>query len=198
MKKLLFGLILMSLVSCNSRNTNFNELKNCLNEEDISVLEKGLMDFESRLAEKYEGLDKEEGYIQFLNDFIGNEISPDFFLNPKSKTIRTEVKEIGIWQLSEESDEGMEAEIRLDGSQPEKSAGILTLRNEFQNCLITKVSNDGIKNFLYLRTKVPNLSWGFTTKYIHDGINEKDLKNKMNRLAMAYGIYYEFALNLEK
>ncbi|WP_299537407.1 hypothetical protein [Ulvibacterium sp.] len=198
MKKLLFGLVFMSLVNCDSQNTSLNELKNCLNKEDISVLEKGLIDFESGLAEKYEGLGREEGYIQFLTEFISNQIPPSFFINPKSKKIRTEIKEIGIWQLSEQSNEGMETEIRLDGSEPVKNTGILTLENRFQNCLVTKVSNDGIKNFFALRDEVPNLSWGLTATYIIDGINEKDLKDKMNRFAIAYAIYYEFALNLEK
>lgn len=198
MKKLLFGLILISIVSCKSPNANLNRLKNCLDKKDILVLEKGLIDFEFKLSEKYVGLNKEERYIKFLMDFIENDITPDFFLNPESKTVRTEIREIGIWQLSEESDEGMGEEIRLDGSEPEKSSQFLTLTNEFQNCLIAKVSNEGIKNFLALRTKVPNLSWGLTAEYIYDGINEKDLRDKMNRLVIAYGIYYEFALNLEK
>lgn len=198
MRKLLFGLILMSLLNSNSQNTHLNGIKNCLDKKDIPVLEKGLIDFESGLSKKYVGLTKEESYIKFLKDFIENEISPDFLLNPESKTVRAEIRKIGIWELSEESDEGMEEEIRLDSSKPENRTQILTLTNQFQNCLITKVSNDGIKNLLALRTKVSNLSWGLSAKYIYDGINHKDLKNKMNRLVIAYGIYYEFALNLEK
>lgn len=161
-------------------------------------MEKGLMDFEALLNEKYEGTDMEESYIKFLSDFIRNDISPDFFLHPRLKPIMTEIKRIEIWQLSEESEEEMDTEIRLDGTEPEKSSDILSLKNEFKNCLIKKVSNDGIKNFLALRTKVPNLSMGLTAKYIYNGINEKDLKDKMNRLAIAYGVYYEFAFNIEK
>ena len=198
MKKLLFGLILISFVSCKSQNASLNGLKDCLDKKDIPVLEKGLIEFESGLSEKYVGLDKEQSYINFLKDFIENNIAPDFFLSPESEAIRTEIKGIGIWRLSAESEEGMEAEVRLDGSEPEKNIQILTLTNEFQNCLIPKVSNDGIKNFLALRTKVPNLSPGLTAKYIYDGINKTDLIDKMNRLVIAYGIYYEFALNLEK
>lgn len=198
MKKLLFGLISMFFLNCNSQNNNLNGLKDCLDKGDVTVLEQGLLEFESGLAEKYPELDKEKSYIQFLTDFIENNIPPKFFLNPESKNTRSGIEEIGIWQLTEESHEGMEAEIRLDGSEPEKSAEILTLTNEFQNCLISKVSNDGIKNFLALRTKVPNLSWGLTAKNIYDGINENDLRDKMNRLVIAYGIYYEFALNIEK
>ena len=156
------------------------------------------MDFEALLNEKYEGTDMEESYIKFLSDFIRNDISPDFFLHPRLKPIMTEIKRIEIWQLSEESEEEMDTEIRLDGTEPEKSSDILSLKNEFKNCLIKKVSNDGIKNFLALRTKVPNLSMGLTAKYIYNGINEKDLKDKMNRLAIAYGVYYEFAFNIEK
>ncbi|MGB2761547.1 MAG: hypothetical protein WBC58_16425 [Maribacter stanieri] len=156
------------------------------------------MDFESELEKVYAGLNPERRYIQFLEDFINYEISPDFFLNSELESTRKQIKELGIWTMTEESDEGMEAEISLDGSKPEKSDGVLTLNNEFQNCLIDKVSNDGIKNFLALRTKVPNLSSGLTAKYIHDGINEKDLKNETNKLVIALGVYYEFSLNLEK
>lgn len=198
MKKLLFGLILISFINCKSQSVNLNGLNDCLEKNDISIMEKGLMEFESLLNEKYGGTDIEENYIKFLSGFIGNDISPDFFLHPRLKSIMTEIKRIEIWQMSEESDEEMETEIRLDGSKPEKISGIWTLTNEFQNCLIKKVSNEGIKNFLALRTKVANVSMGLTTKYIYDGINEKDLRDKMNRLAIAYGVYYEFALNLEK
>ncbi|WP_298507166.1 hypothetical protein [uncultured Maribacter sp.] len=169
-----------------------------MKKEDISILEKGLADFESRLGNKYKGMDKEESYIQFLSEFINNDISPDFFLNPELESTRGKIKELRIWTMTEESDESMEAEIRLDGSEPEKSLGILTLTNEFQNCLIDKISNDGIKNFLAVRTKVPNISSGLSAKYILDGIDEKDLKDETNRLVIVLGIYYEFSLNLEK
>mgnify|MGYP003678022530 CR=1 FL=1 len=198
MKKLLLVLILISFSSCSSQKTKLNGLKTCLKKEDITILEKGLADFESRLGNKYNGMDKEESYIQFLSEFINNDISSAFFLNPEMESTRKKIKELGIWTMTVVSDEGMEAEIRLDGLEPEKSVGILTLTNEFQNCLIDKVSNDGIKNFLAVRTKVPNLSSGLTAKYILDGIDEKDLKDETNRLVIALGIYYEFSLNLEK
>ena len=188
----------MGLVSCNSQKIQLNSLKNCLDKKDISTLEKGLLNFETLLAEKYTKLQKEESYIQFLNDFSNYKISPDFFLDSDSKKIRAEIRGFGIWQFFEESDEEMEAEIRLDGSQSENSLEILTLKSEFQNCLITEVSSKGIKNALEIRTKVPNLSLGLTAKSIHDGINKGDLKNAMDRLVIAYVIYYEFALNLEK
>ncbi len=198
MKKLVLALILMSFSCCSSQKTKLNGLKICLKKEDISILEKGLADFESRLGNKYKGMDKEESYIQFLSEFINNDISPDFFLNPELESTRGKIKELRIWTMTEESDESMEAEIRLDGSEPEKSLGILTLTNEFQNCLIDKISNDGIKNFLAVRTKVPNISSGLSAKYILDGIDEKDLKDETNRLVIVLGIYYEFSLNLEK
>lgn len=198
MKKFLLGLVLISLMCCKSQNIKVDVVKDCWKKQDSAIIEKGLAYFESRLRNNYKGMTKEQSYIQFLSEFITKDIPPVFFVNPDSKTTRQKVKELNIWQLPMESAEEMETEIRLDGSKPTKSNGFLTLKSEFQNCLVSKVSNQVIKNFLTLRTNEPNLSSGLTVKYIYDGIKEKDLKNKTNRLAIAFGIYYEFALNLEK
>jgi len=131
MKNLLFFTIFICFASCKSQNTRLYGLQDCIKKEEIQVLQNGLMDFESELEKVYAGLNPERRYIQFLEDFINYEISPDFFLNSELESTRKQIKELGIWTMTEESDEGMEAEISLDGSKPEKSDGVLTLNNEF-------------------------------------------------------------------
>lgn len=198
MKKLLFTMILVSFVSCKSQDTKLNELKSCLEKKEIEVLEDGLVDFESSLAKQYEGLDKEESYVQFLIDFINMDIPPDFFLNSESESTRKRIKELRIWRLTEELDEGMEVEIRLDGSEPEKNSGMWTLTNEFQNCITDKISSEGIKNFLKIRTEVPDISPRLSAVQIYNGFKEEEFSSKLNRLVIAIGVFYEFSLNIEK
>ncbi len=184
-------------MNCNSQDKKLKGLENCLEKEEIQILNDGLVGFESELAKLYPKLEKEESYIEFISDFTYDNIPLTFFLNPELESTRNKIRKLGIWTLSDHSDDGMGVEIRLDGAKPDKSIGFLTLTNEFQNCIIDKISSNGIKNFIKIRGKVPNISPRISAVQIYDGYEKEEFENELNRLAIVLGVFYEFSLNLE-
>ncbi|NAS32528.1 hypothetical protein GTQ40_16215 [Flavobacteriaceae bacterium R38] len=194
--KNLFFLLFFGLISYKSQYSKLNENSNCLDTYSSQVLAEGLIKFEKELEKKYSGLKKEKQYIVFLKDFIDKKLPPSFFQNPDLKSINKKIKKLNIWVYNKDSDDFKIEEIRLDESEPEESGEFLSLNKSFQSCLIQKISNKGIKNFLTLKIKVPDINPFLSVKFIRDGINEKDLENKQNRLAIALGVYYEFGINL--
>ncbi len=191
MKKLLL-LILIGFYSCKSQD--YLSTEKCIYKKNQFIINKGVNYFETKLAERYPNLTKEAAYFKFISDWSSKKLNTDFFSDKSLDSIHKQIRNIEIWEESIRSSENMEREAKLYNVSTMNPKRI-KLDKETSICLAKASNTDGIIHFLILINSdhilIPRLA---QKKLFHS--SESDLKNDENRIAIALGVYYQTAFNI--
>lgn len=183
-------LLILFLVVFSCKTTISTSIRNCIDKEHLSIINKGIEVFEAKLYKSYPNLTIEKAYFKFLEDYRNKKLNPEFF---KIENINS-IKELEIWDVSIRTEKHMKLEAKLfnvDSMNPNRT----TLNKNFSQCLANLTESEGIQNFL-LSNSIFRMSPKRTKKMIYAKTNESDLKKYENRLAIALAVYYQTALNL--
>ncbi len=211
MKKLLLFLLTFVIANCNSQSDkSLDKLKNCLIDNDLIGLNEAIIVFEKKLSEKYVGQNIAKAYLSYLTDINLMNIRPEFFQAKDSKQIIENLRESGtffkIWVLPMSSEsllidtEGIMIDSDTDSNaQNSKRINLVELNpiGEYQKCLLEKLENRDLKDYLNLQKEIPRISSGLTSKTLLTNMTESDFKNELNRLVITMGFYYEMVILFE-
>jgi len=186
-------ILLLSFYSC---KTHVNTLpKKCIDEQYFSSINKGVELFENKLSDKYPYLSIEEAYFKFIQDLSDKKLSAEFFHDESMDSISIAIKGLNLWDISERTKENMDREARLYKVQ-EMNPNTVKLGKDISYCLASQTDSDGIKNFLYMNSDY-RLSPNRIRKTIYSGTSNIQLKNPLNRMVIALGVYYQTAFNIK-
>jgi hypothetical protein len=211
MNKFLFNKIaliifLSGMLNCNSQTKKkySNKLETCLSNQDIDEINSAVTIFEEKLTKLYNGHNINNAYLNYINEVSNMKISPDFFKDTKSVLTLEKLKNSGtfdkIWtSLSSTEDKINEDEemvvINLDGSNVVNNQKIklITLKSngEYLKCMLDHNSNKTVSKMLNMQNDVPGLGMQFTSKILAENMTEEDFENRLNRVAISIGFYYE-------
>jgi len=204
--KIVLLIFLVGILNCNSQTKNnfSNELATCLTNQDVLELNNAVKLFEEKLTELYKSQNINKAYLNYLNEVSNMKISSEFFLDSKSVIGLEKLKNSDtfdkIWtSLSSIEDEINEEEemvvINLEGNTEDKDQklDIITLKpnGEYLRCMLNSNPNSPVSEVLNMQNQVPGLGFQFTSKILTDKMTEEDFDNKLNRVAITIGFYYE-------
>lgn len=201
---------LLSTIGCSSRTLvdYADNLKGCLTQEDISLLNEAAQTFETGLKNKYKGKNIGQSYKSFLQDIQTMNIPPSFFLSKDSKDILARIKKsktfVEIWVplSSVESYDDIDEILTIDGlqtkSEDEFDLYYTNPNGKYLNCLIKQNKNKIINEYLEAIKTVPGLSLGLTAGMLKENLTDKDFDNGLTRLIIAINFYYEMGLMFDE
>jgi hypothetical protein len=207
--KILILATLLATSGCNSRTSiNYaDNLKGCLTDEDIMLLNEACLSFELKLINKYKVQKLGQAYKKFLQDVQKMALPPGFFVTTDSNELLERIRKSKtfdkIWTKlsSVESYEDIEI-ITTDGSQiipqDEFDSYCTNPRGNYIECLTKQNINNAIGKYLETIKSVPGLSPGITSGVLNENLTDTDFDNELTRLIIAIGFYYELVLLLER
>jgi hypothetical protein len=211
-KKVLLLILTISMFSCQSQtDANYaNDLKNCLSDKDVDLLNKATSHLEKQLSEHYDNTDNNENFNNYLTELgsiqtIGN-FRNEFYLNSISIEIVDEMEKTGtfneIWtEYIENEVEEIPIAVAPGYEEPEKEK--LKLYNLNSNGLylecINKISgNNGIKEVLNLQSEYGDMSPLIIAGAMKKEITKADFDNGLNKVIISIGFYYNIVNLLNK
>jgi len=158
---------------------------------DIILINEACYVFENQLKEKYPDKELPEAYKAFLFDIGG--LIPDFFEKKETLNIIKRIKESQtfdkIWIKANEK-------INSDQQVKEETLNFYCINpsGDFIKCLILNNKKKTIGNFLnYLSGSSTNFPVIIVEKLIQT-LTEDDYNDEILRMAIAFGIYYQFSV----
>jgi len=209
MKKLTLLIISIIIFSCNSQSqekTNYaDSLGNCLNEKEISLLNRGCDLFEKELLRNYDNENVGSSYKKFLEGFQTMQIPREIFENKETTEFLRSLKKSDLFQKIWKKYEDENDEI-IAISKPTEKEVIKKEKDYFQinekgiyfNCLEEKSKNLKLKNFLKNLKDTPEISPGISASVLTNQLNEKEFDSGIVRLIIAINFYYELKINLSE
>ena len=201
--------IILATTSCTSQTSvNYADiLKDCLSEEDISLLNEACQIFETQLTNKYSEQELGQAYKAFLEDIQTMNLSPNFFVTTDSKEIFGRMKNSKtfdkIWTTLSYVETYDDIKIYTPDGQQDKP------QNEFDpyctnpsgaylECFTKKNNNKTIADYLEAIKSAPGVSPGLTASVLKDNLTKEDFDNGLTRLIIAINFYFEIGLMFEK
>jgi len=149
--------------------------------------------FESKLKKKYTEMTKEAAYFEFLTDWSYRNLNTNFFSDDSSDSIHKQIRNLEIWNESLRSEENMEREPKLFNVESMNPIR-LKLDKDISRCLVRQTKAEGIVYFLMDNSKY-RISPRLAQKRLFR-TNEHDLKENVNRMIIALGVYYQTSFNI--
>jgi len=195
----------ISVISCQSQtDKNYaNELKNCLPNEDVDLLNKATFHFEKLLSEHYENSDNSENFYNYLTEIgsIQTEMNfkADFYLNSSSVKILDEMEETGmfgkIWTkfIEDANEEEIPITAPPGYEEPEKKKIELYILNSnglYLECINKKSNNEEVKEVLNSQSEYGDISPSIIAGAMKNAVKKTDFDNGLNKTIVAIGFYY--------
>jgi hypothetical protein len=212
-KKILLLILAMNLLSCQSQtDANYaDELKNCLSDKDVDLLNKATALFEKKLSEHYGSTDSNENFINYLTDLgsIQNEsnFTAEFYLNSNSIQMVDEMEKTGtfkkIWSefIEDENEEEIPIAVAPEYEEPVEQKLELYILNSnglYLECINKVSENNGIKDVLNSQSKYGDISPSIIAGAMKNAVNKTDFDNGLNKVIVAIGFYYNIVNLLNK
>lgn len=208
----LFILIAIS-TSCQFRvDKNYaDDLKGCLTNDDIEVLNKATYLFEQKLKKHYKSTDNNSNFLNYLEDLssiqnIGN-FKLDFYLNSESFQVIKELEDkvtfdkIWIQFIDDKDDDEIPIAVISEGKEHKKETlNIYSLNpyGDYLNCLNKNHENEEIKALLNSQSNYGNISPSIIASAFQQKFNKGDFNNELNKVIVAIGFYYDTVNLLQK
>ena len=203
--KILLLILTISVISCQSQtDKNYaNELKSCLTNEDVDLLNKATSHFEKLLSEHYENSDNSENFYNYLTEIgsIQTEMNfkADFYLNSSSVEILDEMEETGmfgkIWTefIEDLNEEEIPITAPLGYEEPEKEKIELYILNSnglYLECINKESKNEEVKEVLNSQSEYGDISPSIIAGAMKNAMKKTDFDNGLNKTIVAIGFYY--------
>lgn len=201
--------LFLSTTCCKSQTSKpyADRLKDCLTEEDVSILNEACQTFEIQLKDKYNEQNLGQSYKAFLDDIQKMNIQPSFFVTEDSKEIMERFKNSKtfdkIWTKLSSIESYNDIEIiTLDGvqakPQDEFDSFCTNPNGDYLVCLTKKNKNKIIGEYLEFISQEPGLSPGLTSGMLKENLTAEDFDNDLTRLIIAINFYYEMGLMFDE
>jgi|SRR5690554_975264 len=213
LNKILFLILTISLFSCQSQtDANYaDELKSCLSDKDVELLNKATSHFEKLLSEHYQNTDNNENFINYLSELgsiqTERNFTADFYQNSNSIEIVDEMEKNGtfgkIWTefIEDEDEEEIPIVVAPGYEEPEKEKIELYVLNSnglYLEC-INKVSNNkGIKEILNSQSEYGDVAPTIIAGAMKNEMKKTDFDSGLNKTIIAIGFYYDIVNLLNK
>lgn len=213
-KKIYLVVLILSTVLCRSQtDKNYaDELKACLTDSDVDILNKATYFFEQKLAAHYGSTNSNKNFITYLTELgtirFTSSLTADFFLNDQSIKIVNELEGSGtfnkIWTQfveDEQQEDDIPIAVAPKYKEPEKEKLELYILNptgDYLSCINKKSDNEAIKEILNLQSKYEDIASSIITNVLRQKVNERDFDNGLNKVIVAIGFYYDTVNLLRK
>ncbi|MRT17757.1 hypothetical protein F3C99_12420 [Vitellibacter sp. q18] len=212
-KKILLLILTINLLSCQSQtDANYaDELKNCLSDKDVDLLNKATSLFEKKLSEHYESSDNNENFINYLTNLgsiqTERNFTAEFYLNSNSIQMVDEMEKTGtfkkIWSkfIEDENEEEIPFAVVPGYEEPEEEKLELYILNSnglYLECVNKVLENKGIIDVLNSQSKYGDISPSIIAGAMKNEVNKADFDNGLNKVIVAIGFYYNIVNLLNK
>ena len=195
----------INFISCQAQtDKNYaDELKNCLSNDVVNLLNKATSHFEKLLSEHYQNSDNSENFNNYLTE-IGSiqkdmNFTADFYLDSSSIEILDEMEESGtfgkIW--TEFIEDANEEEIPITAPQEYEESEkekiqlyILNSNGLYLECINKKSDNEEIKEVLNSQSEYGDISPSIIAGTMKNAMKKTDFDNGLNKTIVAIGFYY--------
>ncbi|MBI6121452.1 hypothetical protein [Salegentibacter maritimus] len=208
-KILLLFFTIISLSCTSQKESNYaDKLSDCLTENDIIILNEATSLFEKKLEEHYKRKNSNKNFKSYIED-LGSippnyDFSPEFYSNDKTAEIIQEMKENKtfqkIWTKYEEDNSGEEiaivslsGEMEEEPEQKELITYVLNPNGDYLKCLNSNYLNEPIKEVLNAQIKYGDLAPSIIAGAMNKKLKEEDFGNEMNKVVVAFALYYNMA-----
>ena len=195
--------------SCQSKTDNkyADDLRGCLTDNDISILNKATGLFENKLIELYGNEDINQNYLTYLSEMSAIPFKPDFpqdfFLNPKSTQIMEELEKNGtynkIWatfvEEESEADEEIPIAISPEYEEPEREKydiDVLNKNGDYLKCMLSKNDTKKVTEILNRQADLGDINTLIIAGALKENMKKSDFENGLNKVVIAIGFYYDF------
>ncbi|MCR8668066.1 hypothetical protein NO995_10260 [Aestuariibaculum sp. M13] len=213
-KKVSLLIIMICTISCNQAQTDkhyADDLKGCLNDNDIEILNRATFLFEKMLAEHYGSTNNKANFNTYIEE-LGSipkrlNVPLSFYLNDKSVAMIKELESSGtfnkIWIKFVEKENEKEIPIvaASEYEEPEsEKLEIYTLNpnGDYLKCINNVSNNEGFKEVLNSQTKYGDIAPTIIAGALKQKITVNDFNNGLNRVIIAIGFYYDMVNLLNK
>jgi hypothetical protein len=203
--KFLLLILTINLISCQAQtDKNYaDELKNCLSNDDVNLLNKATSHFEKLLSEHYQNSDNSENFNNYLTE-IGSiqtemNFTADFYLNRSSIEILDEMEENGtfgkIWIefIEDANEDEIPIAVPPGYEEPEKEKIDLYILNSnglYLECINKKSDNDEVKEVLNSQSQYGDISPSIMAGAMKNAMKKTDFDKGLNKTIIAIGFYY--------
>lgn len=203
--KFLLLILTINLISCQAQtDKNYaDELKNCLSNDDVNLLNKATSHFEKLLSEHYQNSDNSENFNNYLTE-IGSiqtemNFTADFYLNRSSIEILDEMEENGtfgkIWIefIEDAKEDEIPIAVPPGYEEPEKEKIDLYILNSnglYLECINKKSDNDEVKEVLNSQSQYGDISPSIMAGAMKNAMKKTDFDKGLNKTIIAIGFYY--------
>ena len=181
-----------------------DSLNDCLAPSDISLLNDACLVFERQLKERYKGFQLGQAYRNFLQDFRAQNIPSSFFTAPASMEVIENMRRSKtfdkIWtnsfyvEADDDSINSFNSESQQEESQGGRGTFCTNPNGVYLDCLLRKNKNKILADYLEAIKFAPGFSSGLMAKVLGDNLAKEDYNNRLTRLIIAVGFYYETGL----
>ena len=211
-KKILLLILTFSVISCQSQTNNkyADNLKNCLTDSDVEILNNATYLFEQKLSKHYGSTDNNENFIAYLTELGSIQYSnfkADFYLNDKSIKIVNELEEIGtfkkIWAEFVEDENEDEIPIAVAQEYEESEIEnlelyVLNSNGDYLNCINKNSDNEAVKEILNSQSEYGDIAPSIIASALKQKMQKSDFDDGLNKVIVAIGFYYDIVNLLNK
>ncbi len=213
LNKLWLFICIVSTASCQFQADKkyADDLKGCLTDKDVKILNKATYLFEQKLKEHYENSDNNTNFYKYLNDLGSiqtlSSFKKDFYLNDESIQIINELENKGtfnkIWIEFIDDDESDEIPIAVlpeyeDPKKEKIEIYSLNPNGDYLNCINKTNKNEAIKEILNSQSNYGNIAPSIIARAMKQKINKNDFNVGLNKVIVAVGFYYDTVNLLNK